>query len=141
MLGNYDGSLDTINQVIYTGALTTVTPDGKPRTGVASKSGNKYMNGIKFVADGQNQASMLCVAYGDELVGKIEKFLEKQPIDPQYNRPFARILVQAKLQNNNFTDDMGIKKFNNELVITNIWNAPQRGAEVFEYSNSSQEEE
>ena len=141
MLGNYDGSLDTINQVVHTGVLTTVTPDGKPRIGVAKKSGNKYMNGIKFLADGQKQASMLAVAYGDELVGKIDEFLAKQPIDPQYNRPFARILVEAKLQNNNFTDELGVKKFNNELVITGIWNAPRKGAEVFEYSNSSQEEE
>ena len=135
MLKQYKGSLQQVNEVILTGALTTVTMDGSPRVGVSSKTGNKYINGIKFIADGRNnkQASETCVAYGDELVSEIEEFLSTNH-SPEQPRPFGRLMVRAKLQSNNYTGSNGQTVYKNELNILDIWQAPVKVDNAFAYS-------
>ena len=139
LLKQYSGSLQQVNEVILTGALTTVTKDGSPRVGVSSKTGNKYINGIKFIADGRNnkQASETCVAYGNELVGEIENFL-KTNHNPEQPRPFGRLMIRAKLQSNNFTDSFGKTVYKNELNILDIWLAPTKVDNAFEYSSEEE---
>mgnify|MGYP001200461130 FL=1 len=135
MLKQYKGSLQNVNEVILTGALTTVTKDGNPRVGVSSKTGNKFINGIKFIADGRNnkQASETCVAYGNELVTEIEDFLKANHSSEQ-PRPFGRLMVRAKLQSNNYTDSFGKTVYKNELNILDIWLAPTKVDNAFSYS-------
>lgn len=140
LLKQYAGSLQQVNEVILTGALTTVTQDGSPRVGVSSKTGNKYINGIKFIADGRNnkQASETCVAYGDELVTEIEDFL-KANHTPEQPRPFGRLMIRAKLQSNNFVDKAtGKTNYKNELNILDIWLAPTKVDNAFEYSSEEE---
>ena len=140
MLKQYAGSLQQVNEVILTGALTTVTKDGSPRVGVSSKTGNKYINGIKFIADGRNnkQASETCVAYGNELVTEIEDFL-KANHTPEQPRPFGRLMIRAKLQSNNFVDNAtGKTIYKNELNILDIWLAPTKVDNAFEYSSEEE---
>lgn len=136
MLSNYDGSLDDVNTIKANGALTTITKDGTPGVGVASKTGDKWMNGLKFIFDGKDnkQASMTCVAYGEELVDKISEFLEANQT-PGKDRPFGRLMVEAKVQSNNYEQN-GKMVYKNELVIQNVWNAPKRGEDTFEYEGN-----
>ena len=138
MLKQYTGTLQNVNEVILTGALTTVTVDGSPRTGVSSKTGNKYMNGIKFIADGRQnkQASETCVAYGNELVEEIEEFL-KANHNPEQPRPFGRLMIRAKLQSNNYEKN-GQTQYKNELNILDIWKAPVKVDNSFEYSSEEE---
>jgi hypothetical protein len=138
LLKEYTGTLQNLNEVKLTGALTTVTTDGSPRTGVSSKTGNKYMNGIKFIADGRQnkQASETCVAYGNELVDEIEKFLKANHKSEQ-PRPFGRLMITAKLQSNNYEKN-GQTIYKNELNILNIWKAPVKVDNSFEYSSEEE---
>ncbi len=137
MLKQYTGTLQNVNEVILTGALTTVTKDGSPRVDVA-KTGNKYMNGIKFILDGRQnkQASETCVAYGNELVEEIEEFL-KANHKPEQPRPFGRLMIRAKLQSNNYEKN-GITIYKNELNILDIWKAPVKNDNSFEYSSEEE---
>ena len=140
MLKQYAGSLQQVNEVILTGALTTVTQDGSPRVGVSSKTGNKYINGIKFIDDGRNNklASETCVAYGNELVDEIEDFL-KTNHNPEQPRPLGRLMISAKLQSNNFTNKItGQTVYKNELNILDIWLAPTKVDNAFEYSSEEE---
>ena len=138
MLKEYTGTLQNVNEVILTGALTTVTKDGSPRVGVAEKTGNKYMNGIKFILDGRQnkQASETCVAYGNELVEEIEKFLEANH-KPEQPRPFGRLMMIVKFQSNNY-DKNGETQYKNELNIQSIWKAPAKVDNSFEYSSEEE---
>ena len=132
-LANYPGSLEDINTPKLTGVLTTLTKDGAPYIGVSGKTGDKFMNGIKFIADGKDnkQFNLSCVAYGDELVEEINEFLKANHTEGKL-RPFGRLMVECKVQANNYEKD-GQMVYKNELVIKEIWNAPTRGEEVFEY--------
>lgn len=138
MLKQYTGTLQNVNEVILTGALTTVTKDGSPRTGESSKTGNKYINGIKFIADGREnkQASETCVAYGNELVEEIEEFL-KANHNPEQPRPFGRLMIRARLQSNNYEKN-GQTIYKNELNILDIWKAPIKVENSFEYSSEEE---
>jgi hypothetical protein len=138
LLKQYTGTLQNVNEVILTGALTTVTKDGSPRTGNSPKTGNKYINGIKFIADGREnkQASETCVAYGNELVEEIEEFL-KANHNPEQPRPFGRLMIRAKLQSNNYEKD-GDTIYKNELNILDIWKAPIKVENSFEYSSEEE---
>lgn len=137
MLANYPGSLEKVNTIVATGALTTITPSGKPNVGVATKTGDKFMNGIKFIFDGRDnkQGNLNCVAYGNELVEKIEQFLEAHTT-PNNVRPFGRLMVECKVQANNYEKN-GQKVYQNELVIQDIWNAPVKAEDTFVYTNTS----
>tara|TARA_R100000008_G_scaffold70079_1_gene47565 strand:- start:10755 stop:11192 length:438 start_codon:yes stop_codon:yes gene_type:complete len=134
MLANYPNSLDRVNMIVATGALTTITKDGAPGTGVASRTGDKFMNGLKFIFDGRDnkQAGLNCVAYGDELVEQIEEFL-KAKWDEGKPRPFGRLTVECVIQSNNYERN-GVMQYQNELVIKNIWNAPKKTEGEFSYS-------
>ncbi len=138
MLKQYTGTLQNVNEVILTGALTTVTKDGSPRTGVSPKTGNKYINGIKFVFDGREnkQASETCVAYGNELVEEIEEFL-KANHKPEQPRPFGRLMIRARIQSNNYEKN-GQIQYKNELNILDIWKAPVKVDNSFEYSSEEE---
>ena len=133
MLANYPNSLDRVNMIVATGALTTITKDGAPGTGVASRTGDKFMNGLKFIFDGRDnkQASLNCVAYGEELVNQINEFLKANHTEGKV-RPFGRLMVECKVQANNYEKN-GVTQYKNELVIKNIWNAPTKGEDNFTY--------
>lgn len=133
MLANYPSSLDNVNTIVATGALTTLTKDGNPNIGVASKTGDKFMNGLKFIFDGRDnkQANLNCVAYGEELVNQINEFLKANHTEGK-NRPFGRLMVECKVQANNYEKN-GQKVYQNELVIKNIWNAPSKAEDAFTY--------
>jgi len=139
LLKQYAGTLSNVNEVILTGALTTVTTDGSARVGVSSKTGNKFINGLKFVADGRQnkQASETCVAYGNELVDEIEAFL-KANHNAEQPRPFGRLMIRAKLQSNNYTDSFGKAVYKNELNILDIWQAPTKVDNVFTYTSEEE---
>ncbi len=133
MLANYPSSLDNVNTIVATGALTTLTKDGSPTVGISSKTGDKFMNGLKFIFDGRDnkQASLNCVAYGEELVNQIDEFLRANHTEGKV-RPFGRLMVECKVQANN-CEKNGITQYKNELVIKNIWNAPTKGEDNFTY--------
>lgn len=133
VLSNYPNSLDKVNTIVATGALTTLTKDGSPNIGVASKTGDKFMNGLKFIFDGRDnkQASLNAVAYGEELVEKISEFFEANHTEGKV-RPFGRLMVECKVQANNYQKN-GQTIYQNELVITDIWNAPTKAEGDFTY--------
>lgn len=134
-LEQFAGDLNTINTINYTGLMTTITEDGMPRVGSSAKTGNSYANGIKFVLDGGNkQANLLAVAYGDKLISKIVNTLQNAPVSTVTNKPFIRVGVTGKLQNNNYEDDKGVKHYKTEMVVTDIWEAPVKN-ETFGYDN------
>tara|TARA_B100000287_G_scaffold56132_1_gene49334 strand:- start:10714 stop:11166 length:453 start_codon:yes stop_codon:yes gene_type:complete len=134
-LEQFKGDLGTINTLNYTGLLTTITEDGMPRVGSSAKTGNSYANGIKFVLDGGNkQANLLAVAYGDNLIKKIVQTLSNAPVSSVTNKPFIRVGVTGKLQNNNYEDKEGVMHYKTEMVITDIWEAPVKN-ETFGYEN------
>ena len=126
-------SLEKVNTIVATGALTTLTKDGNPNIGVASKTGDKFMNGLKFIFDGRDnkQASLNAVAYGEELVEKINEFFEANHTEGKV-RPFGRLMVECKVQANNYQKN-GQTVYQNELVITDIWNAPTKAEGDFTY--------
>ena len=143
-LKRFIGDLANINQINYTGVLTTVTNKENnfmPRVGTSKKTNTAYTNGLKFLLDGNKQANFLAVAYGDELVEKITHVM-KENRNEGYDRPWARIGITAKLQHNNRVDNNGkVLEFKNELVITDIWEAPVKAEETFTYLENSQAEE
>ena len=133
-LEQFKGDLGVINTLNYTGLMTTITEDGMPRVGKSAKTGNSYANGIKFVLDGGNkQANLLGVAYGDKLINKIVNTLSNAPVSTVTNKPFIRVGVTGKLQNNNYEKD-GEMVYKTEMVITDIWEAPVKN-ETFGYDN------
>ena len=133
-LEQFKGDLGTINTLNYTGLMTTITKDGMPRVGKSAKTGNAYANGIKFVLDGGNkQANLLGVAYGEALINKIVNTLSNAPVSTVTNKPFIRVGVTGKLQNNNYEKD-GEMVYKTEMVITDIWEAPVKN-ETFGYDN------
>ena len=134
-LEQFAGDLSTINSINYTGLMTTITEDGMPRVGRSPKTGNSYANGIKFVLDGGNkQANLLAVAYGDKLINKKVDTLQNAPVSSVSNKPFIRVGVTGKLQNNNYENENGKMEYKTEMVVTDIWEAPVKN-ETFGYEN------
>ena len=136
-LSNYPNSLENVNTLVMTGVLTTLTKDGAPYIGVSGRTGDKFMNGIKFIADGKDnkQFNLGAVAYGNELVDEINEFLKENHTDGKL-RPFGRLMVECKAQANNYEKN-GQTVYKNELVIKSIWNAPVRDEEVFKYASET----
>jgi len=59
--------------------------------------------------------------------------------NPEQPRPFGRLMISAKLQSNNFTDKItGKTVYKNELNILNIWSAPTKVDNAFEYSSEEE---
>tara|TARA_R100000458_G_C8274085_1_gene249003 strand:+ start:1776 stop:2219 length:444 start_codon:yes stop_codon:yes gene_type:complete len=143
-LERFVGDLANINQINYTGILTTVTSaelDFMPRLGNVPETKIPWANGMKFLLDGNKQANFLAVAYGEELTKKITELMENSFSEGR-DRPWARIGITAKIQHNNRTDSNGkVIEYKNELVITDIWEAPVKAKEVFTYTTETGVEE
>ena len=139
LLKNYEGDMSVINKFIHIGVLTTVTEDGKPRTGV-TESGTPWINGLNFIKDGTEgkKASFIASAFDDVAV-EIAEALKAQPINEEYKAPFMRIQIGGRIERNSWTDDeTGEVKYDNRLVITDVWNAPVKDDAVYVYpSNES----
>ena len=58
---------------------------------------------------------------------------------PEQPRPFGRLMIRAKLQSNNFVDKAtGKTMYKNELNILDIWLAPTKVDNAFEYSSEEE---
>jgi len=68
------------------------------------------------------------------LIQKIVSTLSNAPVSSVTNKPFIRVGVTGKLQNNNYEDKEGVMHYKTEMVITDIWEAPVKN-ETFGYEN------